>query len=292
MASRTKQNLQLCMKSMNDVLPVELIHAILLRVPARYLFRLKLVSKLWLSLISHPNFVELHLHHSSALTPTAFFLAKNSNKLAHLVDLHALFDGDGDGDAIKEVSIPFVKNKEQLDSIQFLRSCGGFVLLHREPHFILWNPVTGYRKQVSHLCDLNNKGVCELLAAILKFYNRIQIWMMQDYKVHSSWTLYDIGHKYMDPCYSKPLGLFNGSDFIMLNTNHKISKYSVEGELLQHVQYYRHGNRRSYYSFTLYTESLATLPCDKKKWAKIRSRWREFFRRIFSKRIRGNPTYY
>ncbi|MED6106071.1 hypothetical protein PIB30_001464 [Stylosanthes scabra] len=114
---------------------------------------------------------------------------------------------------------------------------------------------------------------------------------MEDYKVHSSWTFHEICHRCMDPCRClNHRGLSKGSDFVMLHTNGKISKYSVEGELLQHFLYIRLHIRHSYLKYTLYTESLATLPCDrdKKKRAKTRSRWRGFCRRIFSRKRSNN----
>ncbi|MED6187062.1 hypothetical protein PIB30_072803, partial [Stylosanthes scabra] len=188
------------MKRMNDILPLELIQAILLRVPARNLFRLKLVSKLWHSLISNPEFVELHLQRSSALTPPAFFFAKSSEQ-ARLVDLHALINEDATiGAAIKDVPIPSVKKKKHRFRIQVLGSCRGFVLLHYEPRFILWNPVTGYSKQISHRCDFK-KRVCLFQGAIL----------------------YGVGYD------------ASNDDYLI---------------------------RHPYLRYTVYTESLATLPCD------------------------------
>ncbi|QHO09528.1 hypothetical protein HN873_050073 [Arachis hypogaea] len=139
-------------KSIND-LPLELFQAILLRVQAKDLFRLKFVSKLWFSLISDSNFVELHLHHSSGFAPSLFF--NKNNEEARLVDLHALYNEDAEilHAAIKDVPLPFGNNKKERDSYYFvvLGSCRGFVFLHREPGFIIiWNPVTGSCKKISY----------------------------------------------------------------------------------------------------------------------------------------------
>ncbi|MED6115552.1 hypothetical protein PIB30_091767 [Stylosanthes scabra] len=73
---------------------------------------------------------------------------------------------------------------------------------------------------------------------------------MEDYKVHSSWTFHEICHRCMDRCRCfNPRGLSNGgSDFVMLDTNGKISKYNVEGEFLQHFQYFHEQIRHSYLS--------------------------------------------
>ncbi|QHO09994.1 F-box protein [Arachis hypogaea] len=119
-------------KSIND-LPLELFQAILLRVQAKDLFRLKFVSKLWFSLISDSNFVELHLHHSSGFAPSLFF--NKNNEEARLVDLHALYNEDEEilHAAIEDVPLPFGNNKKEHDPYYFvvLGSCRGFVFLHR-----------------------------------------------------------------------------------------------------------------------------------------------------------------
>ncbi|MED6106073.1 hypothetical protein PIB30_001466 [Stylosanthes scabra] len=374
---------------MNDVLPVELIQAILLRVPARHLFPLKLVSKLWLSLISNPEFVELHLHRNSALTP-AFFFTENSEK-ACLVDLHALFNEDATiGAAIKDVPIPFGKKKKEKKNpttiyFEVLGSCRGFVFLHRKPHVIVvWNPVTGSCKQICYLysyphifkrdryffgsilygvgydasnddylvvftlkedridcfslrknswmkinvefpisltrfdtkpkglflnggihwlCyeailmfDVREKSLSEIClppeqnsvggassnlvildgCLALYYYEpyKTKIWVMKEYKVWSSWTLYVIRYRYFNACI-RPLCLSNGGDFIGLDSKDKISKYNLEGELLQRFQYYHNDDVTNLFArYTLYTETLVTLPKKEKKWAKIRSRWR------------------
>ncbi|KAL4382321.1 hypothetical protein AHAS_Ahas04G0221800 [Arachis hypogaea] len=77
---------------MNDILPQELIYRILLRVPAGDLFRLRFISKLWHSLISHPDFAESHYDLNSATSSHShFFLLKNCTN-AWCVQLDTLFD--------------------------------------------------------------------------------------------------------------------------------------------------------------------------------------------------------
>ncbi|MED6115553.1 hypothetical protein PIB30_091768 [Stylosanthes scabra] len=156
-SKHNKTELAAWMKSKNNVLPVELIQAILLRVPARYLFRLRLVSKLWFSLISNPDFVELHLHRSSSLTSPAFFFAKSSEQ-ACLVDLHALFIEDATiGAALKDVSIPFVKKKKH--RFKFLD--------HAEDLYCYTvNRILSYRTQ---LLDTANKYHIFVILTIRKF---------------------------------------------------------------------------------------------------------------------------
>ncbi|QHO23204.1 F-box protein [Arachis hypogaea] len=101
-------------KSIHDILHLELIHSILLRVPVKHLARLRCVSKPWYSLISDPQFAELHLHHSP-------------------------------------VSLPF--KKKPPSEFRVMGSCREFVLLSRQPHFfVVWNPLTGFSKRISYSC--------------------------------------------------------------------------------------------------------------------------------------------
>ncbi|XP_020977732.1 F-box/kelch-repeat protein At3g06240-like isoform X2 [Arachis ipaensis] len=78
-------------KSIDDTLPLELIHRILLRVPLIHLARLKCVSKLWHSLISDPDFAESHRRLSAA--PTHVCLLINDYSKACSVDIDAIFHG-------------------------------------------------------------------------------------------------------------------------------------------------------------------------------------------------------
>ncbi|MED6186497.1 hypothetical protein PIB30_067269 [Stylosanthes scabra] len=90
------------LKSINEILPLELIQRILLRVPVKQLARLRCVSKLWHSLISDPEFAESHLHHSAA--PTHAFLLVRHSIGAHLIHPEQVFDDNNY--AIKSIS-PF-----------------------------------------------------------------------------------------------------------------------------------------------------------------------------------------
>ncbi|RYR06497.1 hypothetical protein Ahy_B05g073829 isoform B [Arachis hypogaea] len=131
-------------KSIDDILPLELIHRILLRVPVKYLGRLKCVSKLWNTLISDPDFAKSHLHLSAATTHVCLFITDCSN--AFSVDIDPVFHRHT---ALKEVSLPFKENTP-LD-FTVMCSCRGLVLLHSAPHFfIVWNPLTGSSKRVSY----------------------------------------------------------------------------------------------------------------------------------------------
>ncbi|XP_020977844.1 F-box/kelch-repeat protein At3g06240-like isoform X2 [Arachis ipaensis] len=128
-------------KSIHDILPLDLIHRILLLVPIRHLARLRCVSKLWCSLISDPDFVELHFHHSPAATNACFFM-----KTDIVADLVYIDDNDA---SQKEVCPPFQKKPPSYFVV--VGSCRGFILLHRHPHFlVVWNPLTGSSKRISY----------------------------------------------------------------------------------------------------------------------------------------------
>ncbi|MED6187058.1 hypothetical protein PIB30_072799, partial [Stylosanthes scabra] len=113
-------------RSMNEILPLELIQRILLRVPAKHLARLRFVSKLWHSLISDPHFAKLHFNHSPAATNTNAWLYKRYGSVAFL-KLDALFGDHNDASLVKEVSPPFEMNPSSYFVVR--GSCRGFVSL-------------------------------------------------------------------------------------------------------------------------------------------------------------------
>ncbi|XLR63104.1 hypothetical protein S83_013776 [Arachis hypogaea] len=134
-------------KSIHDILTLELIHRILLRVPLKYLARLKCVSKFWNTLISDPDFAKSHVHLSAAPTHVCLFIDDYTKACS--VDIDAVFHDYNCATAVKEVSLPF-KMKTRYD-FEVMCSCRGLVLLHRAPHFfVVWNPVTGSSKRVSY----------------------------------------------------------------------------------------------------------------------------------------------
>ncbi|XLT57474.1 hypothetical protein HN873_050078 [Arachis hypogaea] len=146
-------------KSINELLSLELLQAILVRVPAKHLLPLRFVSKLWLSLISDPTFVEFHIHHTSAFTAPSYFFTRNDQPVGS-IDLHALFHGGATlGTSIEKLSLPFPWKKSTRANLLVLGSCRGFVLLHHcEPYYIiLWNPVTQSHKKISYYNAVEKK---------------------------------------------------------------------------------------------------------------------------------------
>ncbi|XP_057762190.1 F-box/kelch-repeat protein At3g06240-like [Arachis stenosperma] len=132
-------------KSIYDILPLELIHRILFRVPLKDLGRLKCVSKLCNTLISDPDFAKLHLHLSAAPAHVCLFVYDDDSN-AVSVDIDAAFHRHT---AVKEVSLPLKMNTPF--DFKVMCSCRGLLLLHRAPHFlIVWNPLIGSSKKVSY----------------------------------------------------------------------------------------------------------------------------------------------
>ncbi|RYR60251.1 hypothetical protein Ahy_A04g017327 [Arachis hypogaea] len=134
-------------KSIHDILPLDLIQRILLRVRVKHLGRLKCVSKLWHSLISDPDFAELHFHRSPASTNACISIGKRPK--AYSVYLDALFSDGNDTLQVREVSPPFDMTRSA--DVKVLGSCRGFVLFDRHPCLlVVWNPLTGSKKLISY----------------------------------------------------------------------------------------------------------------------------------------------
>ncbi|QHN81050.1 F-box/kelch-repeat protein At3g23880 [Arachis hypogaea] len=106
-------------------------------------------------------------------------------------------------------------------------------------------------------------------------YGKTNIWVMKEYKVHSSWIFYQFFSGG-----SAPLCLSNGSDIVALRSfpisNLWFVKYDVRRELFQfqcleypHLEQFKGRSRR----YIVYTESLVRVPSeikDKKKKMAIR----------------------
>ncbi|XLR63277.1 F-box protein CPR30-like [Arachis ipaensis] len=99
-----------------------------------------------------------------------------------------------------------------------------------------------------------------LLGGCLAFYYRnddycnTDIWVMKEYKVHSSWTLYQIPCQDSQPLCLSSNGDIIGKDYDIDNIGFFI--YNVRGDLLKHFK------NLSFEAATVYTESLLPLPSD------------------------------
>ncbi|MED6207223.1 hypothetical protein PIB30_033817 [Stylosanthes scabra] len=135
------------LKCINDLLPLELILAILLRIPIKHLARAKCASKLWNTLIADLSFSKCHLDHSLAPTHTYLFIKNSSD--AYSINLDPLLLEDNHGVDAIGLTLPF-KKQPLFYSYSLLGSCRGLVLLEVEQQFLmLWNPLLNSSKRIS-----------------------------------------------------------------------------------------------------------------------------------------------
>ncbi|RYR60242.1 hypothetical protein Ahy_A04g017315 [Arachis hypogaea] len=112
---------------------------------------------------------------------------------------------------------------------------------------------------------MGRPGRFVILGGCLAFYShdyfghKTDIWVMKEYKVQSSWTLYAIPGLEFDP-----LCLSNGSDIIGVDPfgvsipvgSIKLVKYNIREELLQHFTCPHHLGHHAYnFASCSYTES-------------------------------------
>ncbi|RYR60258.1 hypothetical protein Ahy_A04g017336 [Arachis hypogaea] len=143
-------------KSINDMLPPELITQILLRLSVKHLGRVKSVSKFWNNLISDPNFVKSHFELSLAPTHRCIFIPEVT--IDHRsIDLDALSHATyADAAAATITKIPPYPD---YDDYIVLGSCRGFIALYQYPHFfVIWNPLTGSHRIISchHIAKISD----------------------------------------------------------------------------------------------------------------------------------------
>ncbi|MED6106068.1 hypothetical protein PIB30_001461 [Stylosanthes scabra] len=184
--------------SMNEILPLELIQIILLRVPAEHLARLRFVSKLWHSLISDPHFAKLHFNHSPATTNTNACLYTRHGSVTFLY-LDALF-GD--------------HNEASLD---------------RHQHFlVVWNPLTGSSKTISnpYASSSDPHGFRVSFVSLYGFgydasqddYLVVVAWKDMERQPHMDYfSLRTNSWINIDAALPKPLGSFNNYCGLFLN---------------------------------------------------------------------------
>ncbi|XP_057762184.1 F-box protein CPR1-like isoform X2 [Arachis stenosperma] len=305
MKKKQQQNENHKSKSIHDILPLELIHRILLRVPVKDLGRLKCVSKLWNTLISDPDFAKSHLHLSAAPTHVCLFIYDYSN--AFSVDIEAVFHRHT---AVKEDK----NDQEHFDCLSLRTNSWtnlDFALSKplgtsnwQSRGFFLNGAIhwASFRFYSILIFDLKERSFSiismpeqvmgyifgthlVLLGGCLALYSndpkKTNIWVMKEYKVHSSWTFYQIPRGDV-----APLCLSNGSDIVAqdsvllpIDPYLRLAKYNVRGELLQHRISYDHHlahvkarpiSMSSRTSYIVYTESLVPVPSeikdkDKKK---------------------------
>ncbi|KEH32240.1 putative F-box domain, galactose oxidase/kelch, beta-propeller, F-box associated interaction [Medicago truncatula] len=119
----------------------ELIVQILLRLPVNSLIRFKCVCKSWFFLISDPLFANSHFHLTAAThTRRILFISPPPRS----IDLEASLAYDS---ISSSVNLDFLLPESYYD-FEIKGSCRGFILLHCAPTLYLWNPSTGFHKQI------------------------------------------------------------------------------------------------------------------------------------------------
>ncbi|XP_058741532.1 F-box/kelch-repeat protein At3g23880-like [Vicia villosa] len=122
-------------------LPEELVAEVLSFLPVKTLLRLRCVSKLWKSLISHPTFVRQHLNRSAGnadLTLVSSFLGLIYFKTFPLLDpITMTLPND-----------PYHQSND-IDGFNIVGSCNGLLCLlsfsyigHKDMYLRFWNPAT------------------------------------------------------------------------------------------------------------------------------------------------------
>ncbi|XP_060214326.1 F-box/kelch-repeat protein At3g23880-like [Lycium barbarum] len=142
----------------NPNLPQELITAILVRLPVKYLLQFKCVSKDWFALISSPEFVKTHLSfsHKDSIHHRLMLKLFTPNHFLRHCSVSSLF--------YESVSQAFdldypMKGPDKSARVFIVGSVNGLICCHIAfDGFILWNPSTRKFKQVPDLVptQMNN----------------------------------------------------------------------------------------------------------------------------------------
>ncbi|XP_016165189.1 F-box/kelch-repeat protein At3g06240-like [Arachis ipaensis] len=253
-------------KNIHEILPVELIHRILLQVPIRHLARLRLPYGFRLPYSARLYGFGYDASRDDYLVVVAWIEWERRDHLDCLsLRTNSWINLD--------VALP-----ESLRVFEY-PSCGLF--LNGAIHWVPF-PVKAYSDAIL-IFDLKERTFSTISAPehlpcsypglallggclALYYYNndsdKTEIWVMKEYKVHSSWTLYQI------PCGNfRPLCLSNNGDIIgeqfILDKEEKkkFLIYNVGGQLLPRVKYPCFVHNISV-TDAMYTESLLTLPSD------------------------------
>ncbi|KAK7295541.1 hypothetical protein RJT34_18451 [Clitoria ternatea] len=125
-------------------LPHDLIGEILQRLCVKSLMRFKCVSKLWLSLISDPQFAEWRFElpaNRLLFQPDEFGTIKS-------LDVEASLHDDS---ATVQLPLPLPSSPIH-NTIMLMGSCRGLVLFNYEEcgEFMLWNPLVGFQRSIPH----------------------------------------------------------------------------------------------------------------------------------------------
>jgi F-box interacting protein len=122
-------------------LPPDLIIQILLWLPVKSLICFKSVCKLWLTLISDPIFANLHFQLAQTNSTRIISISAVPPQIRS-IDFEALLNDDS-ASPNPNLSLP-----QSYFPLQMKGSCRGFIFLHCSSNNYLWNPSTGFLKQI------------------------------------------------------------------------------------------------------------------------------------------------
>ncbi|KAK9283870.1 hypothetical protein L1049_012125 [Liquidambar formosana] len=130
-------------------LPLEIMFDILFRIPTKDLIRLKCVCKSFLDLVSHPSFVDDHLHRAKSqfgiIGNMSNFPPEAADNKFHYFSFN--FDGQGvTADYLSMDPEPYLSEKLGYKITSILASCNGLLLLNwlfgDQPRLLVCNPTT------------------------------------------------------------------------------------------------------------------------------------------------------
>ncbi|XP_061371696.1 F-box/kelch-repeat protein At3g23880-like [Gastrolobium bilobum] len=131
---------------MESKLSWDVIQEILLRLPVKSLVRFKCVCKSWLSLISDSQFAKSHYELSAAPTHKLLQITRSGSE-ARPIDFDASLNDDS---FVVSLVPPFPKPGKYAPHVLIFGSCRGFVLIKRYSNFYIWNPSTGFHRELSY----------------------------------------------------------------------------------------------------------------------------------------------
>ncbi|KAK2440212.1 F-box/kelch-repeat protein [Trifolium repens] len=121
-------------------LPPELLIQIFLRLSVKSLIRFKSVCKTWFTLISDYNFANSHFKFPATHTRKILSLSSTKPPQIQSIDFEEKLVNN-----IYSASLSFNSSNFPL---QIKGSCRGFLFLCNSLRFYLWNPSTGFHKQI------------------------------------------------------------------------------------------------------------------------------------------------
>ncbi|PNX83949.1 F-box/kelch-repeat protein [Trifolium pratense] len=123
-------------------LPSELVIQILVRLPVKSLIRFKCVSKSWLTLISDPNFANSHFQLTAPHTRRILAISSLSHEIQS-IDFESSVNHEYTSLTLNLNSPPPFSFPLEIEG-----SCRGFLFLRHYSKFYLWNPSTGFHRQI------------------------------------------------------------------------------------------------------------------------------------------------